>query len=63
MTDEELSGIIDAVLIDNPKAVADYKAGKVQVIGFLLGMCSKKAGKKLDVSRAKTTIEQRLQSA
>lgn len=62
MTDDELSGIIDAVLIDNPKAVADYKAGKVQVIGFLLGMCSKKAGKKLDVNRAKTTIEQKLAS-
>ncbi|MBP9700199.1 Asp-tRNA(Asn)/Glu-tRNA(Gln) amidotransferase subunit GatB [Candidatus Woesebacteria bacterium] len=62
VTDEELLGIIDAVFIDNPKAVADYKGGKVQVIGFLLGMCSKKAGKKLDVTRAKTIIEQRLQS-
>lgn len=63
MKDEELSGIIDAVFIDNPKAVADYKAGKVQVIGFLLGMCSKKAGKKLDVSRAKITIERKLTSS
>ena len=36
-----LSGIVDQVLADNPKAVADYKKGKVNVAGFLVGQCMK----------------------
>ena len=34
-----LAGIVDKVLADNPKAVADYKKGKTNVSGFLVGQC------------------------
>ena len=34
-----LTGIVDKVLADNPKAVADYKKGKTNVAGFLVGQC------------------------
>ncbi len=34
-----LAGIVDQVLADNPKAVADYKKGKTNVAGFLVGQC------------------------
>ncbi len=33
----ELQTIINRILIENSKAVADYKTGKIQVIGFLIG--------------------------
>ena len=35
--EKELDEVIKKVLTQNPKAVADYKAGKTQVIGFLIG--------------------------
>ena len=34
-----LAGSVDKVLADNPKAVADYKKGKTNVSGFLVGQC------------------------
>ncbi len=42
--DSTLGAAIQEVISQNPKAVADYKAGKQQVIGFLVGMCKKKLG-------------------
>ncbi len=39
ISDEDVYKVIDAVLLDNPKAVADYKAGKEPVIMFLMGKC------------------------
>ena len=35
--DKKLNEIVDTVLQKNSKAVADYKAGKLQVLGFLIG--------------------------
>jgi aspartyl-tRNA(Asn)/glutamyl-tRNA(Gln) amidotransferase subunit B len=29
--------VVEAVIAANPKAVQDYRAGKVQVLGFLVG--------------------------
>ena len=34
-----LTGIVDGVLAANEKAVADYKRGKTNVVGFLVGQC------------------------
>lgn len=31
--------LVDEVLANNPKSVADYKAGKKNVVGFLVGQC------------------------
>ncbi len=36
-----LEGIVDAVLRDNPRAVEDYKSGKVKAKQALFGMCMK----------------------
>ncbi len=40
--ESELEKIVDQVLQENQKAVDDYKGGKTNVIGFLIGMVSKK---------------------
>lgn len=37
----ELTRIIEQVLADNPKSVADYKAGKTKAMGFLVGQVMK----------------------
>jgi len=37
----ELEGIIDAVMQNNPKSVEDYRNGKQQAIGFLVGQVMK----------------------
>ena len=36
-----LEAIVQGVLAENPKAVADYKGGKQNVLGFLVGQCMK----------------------
>ena len=36
-----LTAVVDEVLADNPAAVADYRAGKVQAVGFLVGQVMK----------------------
>ena len=36
-----IAGAIEKVIADNPKAVADYKAGQQKSFGFLVGQCMK----------------------
>lgn len=36
-----LEAVVDQVLRDNPKSVADYQAGKKKAQGFLMGQCMK----------------------
>ena len=38
-----LTAIVSQVILDNPSVVEEYKSGKVQVIGFLVGQCMKAA--------------------
>jgi len=57
--DEILGKTIRIVLEKNQKAVADYKSGKVQVIGFLLGKV-KQQFPKADVNQIRTTLEKHL---
>jgi aspartyl-tRNA(Asn)/glutamyl-tRNA(Gln) amidotransferase subunit B len=45
--DAELAGIIDQVIAENEKSVADFKAGKAQALKFLIGQ-----GMKLSKGRA-----------
>jgi len=47
-SEEELKKIIKQVLKNNPDAVAKYKQGKKQVLGFLIGQIMKSVEKKLD---------------
>lgn len=58
--DEDISIAVQEVLSENEKAVSDYKSGKQQVIGFLIGMVNKKLGKKVDTSKIKLVLENKL---
>lgn len=49
VSQSEIDLAVKSVIEDNPKAVADFQAGKRQVMGFLIGMVSRKLGKKVDV--------------
>ena len=46
------------VLYDNEKAVSDYKAGKVSVIGFLVGQCMRSAGRGMDANLFREILEE-----
>jgi aspartyl-tRNA(Asn)/glutamyl-tRNA(Gln) amidotransferase subunit B len=58
--EDELGKIIKQVLIENVKAVEDYKKGKKTSIMFLLGQTMKKIGKKVDANLVKEKIEKEL---
>ena len=51
---------VDDVLAANPGAVDDYRAGKVQVIGFLVGQVMKATRGQADASVVQTAIRERL---
>ena len=36
-----IAALVEQVLADNPKSVEDYKNGKKNVVGFLVGQCMK----------------------
>jgi aspartyl-tRNA(Asn)/glutamyl-tRNA(Gln) amidotransferase subunit B len=38
----ELEAIVDAVLAENPKAIEDYRAGRANALGFLVGQVMKR---------------------
>jgi aspartyl-tRNA(Asn)/glutamyl-tRNA(Gln) amidotransferase subunit B len=57
--DGTLLGLIDAAIADNPKAVADYRAGK-PVIGFLVGRVMAASAGAADAARVKALLGERL---
>lgn len=58
--EKELEKVIQEVLKENPKSVEDYKSGKIQVIGFLIGMTKKKLATAADTNQIKNKIEELL---
>ena len=60
ISDEEIQKAIQQVLAEQPKAVVDYKSGKLQVMSFLIGMVIKKLNKKVDSKRIQTFIQKTL---
>lgn len=59
--DEELyDNIVSTVIEENPKAIADYKAGKGNVIGFFTGQCMRRAGASADASLFRDKILEKL---
>lgn len=62
MSNEEMEKIIRQVLAENPKAIDDYKKGKEQALGFLIGQLMRMMKGKISVddinSRIKTMIRQ-----
>ncbi len=59
--DVSLLGHIDAVIAANPKAVADYRAGK-PVAGFFVGQVMKATGGAADAARVTTLVRERLET-
>ena len=59
LDNKKLSEIINKVINENPKAVNDYKTGKVQAIGFLLGK-AKQHFPKGDANQIKIALEMKL---
>lgn len=59
--EKELERIIDEVIVENEKAVDDYKAGKEASLMFLFGQTMKKLGKKVDVNQVKQKLIKVLQ--
>ena len=55
-----LGAAVDDVLSANPDAVADYKAGKTQVIGFLVGQVMKATRGQADASVVQGLLRDRL---
>ncbi|KKQ23969.1 MAG: Aspartyl/glutamyl-tRNA(Asn/Gln) amidotransferase subunit B [Candidatus Roizmanbacteria bacterium GW2011_GWC2_37_13] len=57
VSDDDLKVIIEKILKVNPKAVADYKAGKINTINFLVGMVMREAKKKIEFQRLQDLIK------
>ena len=57
-----LTAAVDEVLAANPDAVADYRAGKQQAVGFLVGQVMKATRGQADAALAQRTIRERLET-
>lgn len=55
-----LGEILQKVLAENPKAVADFQSGKEAVVGFLQGQVMKATGGKADPKKTKKLLLQKL---
>jgi aspartyl-tRNA(Asn)/glutamyl-tRNA(Gln) amidotransferase subunit B len=56
----ELDTIIDEVLAKNPTQVAQFKEGKQQVLGFLVGQVMKASGGKANPGKVNELLKKRL---
>lgn len=57
----EIESIIDKVIVDNTKIVADYQSGKMVAIGFLIGAVMKESGGQANPKVAKEMLEIKLE--
>jgi len=63
ITDEQMSDAIKKVFEENLGVVEDYKSGKTQVMGFLIGNVKRLLPSNIDVSVVKKALENQLQSS
>jgi Asp-tRNA(Asn)/Glu-tRNA(Gln) amidotransferase B subunit len=56
-----IAAAVDAVLAENAKAVADYKAGNQRILGALVGQVMKKMGGKANPSVINKLIAERIE--
>jgi len=56
-----IEGFVSQVLAENPKAIADYKSGKTNVVGWLMGQVMKKSGGKADPKMATSLLRTELE--
>jgi aspartyl-tRNA(Asn)/glutamyl-tRNA(Gln) amidotransferase subunit B len=57
---DALGAAVDEVLVANPAAVADYRAGKTQAIGFLVGQVMKATRGQAEASIVQRLVRERL---
>jgi len=57
-----LAGVVEEVMAANPAAVADYRAGKAQAIGFLVGQVMKATGGQANAALVKDAVTARLET-
>ena len=55
-----IESIVDKVIADNPKAVADYKSGKTNVVGWLMGQVMKASQGKANPKMATELVSKKL---
>ncbi|MGQ9699743.1 MAG: Asp-tRNA(Asn)/Glu-tRNA(Gln) amidotransferase subunit GatB [Candidatus Bipolaricaulaceae bacterium] len=58
--DQELRHLVEEVLAAHPQAVQDFRAGKTQALGFLVGQALRKAQGKADPKRLAQILEELL---
>jgi aspartyl-tRNA(Asn)/glutamyl-tRNA(Gln) amidotransferase subunit B len=58
-----LATVVDQVLAENPAAVADYRAGKAQAVGFLVGQVMKATRGQANAALAGAALRARLDAA
>ncbi|HET9052493.1 MAG TPA: Asp-tRNA(Asn)/Glu-tRNA(Gln) amidotransferase subunit GatB [Candidatus Dormibacteraeota bacterium] len=58
--DSALVALVDAALVAEPVAVADYRGGKAQALGRLVGHVMKASGGKADARRVNELLRERL---
>jgi aspartyl-tRNA(Asn)/glutamyl-tRNA(Gln) amidotransferase subunit B len=61
--DSELEGIIDRVIAQNPKPVADYRGGKTTAIQALIGRVMGETKGRYDAGRVRALLQSKLESA
>ena len=59
---DEIEKLVDEVLNNNPKSIEDFKAGKIQAVGFLMGQVMKASKGKANPQVAKQMIEEKLKN-
>lgn len=57
---DELSSLIDKVIMENPKAVTDYKAGKEQSFKFIIGQVMRTSKGRANPAIINTLVKERL---
>ena len=58
--DQELLVYVKEVIENSPTQVNQYKSGKIQVIGYLVGQCMKKSGGKGNPEKFKSLLAEAL---
>ncbi|MEX1169078.1 MAG: Asp-tRNA(Asn)/Glu-tRNA(Gln) amidotransferase subunit GatB [Chloroflexota bacterium] len=56
-----LTAVVEQVLVANPAAVADYRAGKLQAVGFLVGQVMKATRGQANAALAQAAVRERLE--
>ncbi len=58
--DTEIAAAVDAAIEANPGAVADFRAGKAQAVGFIVGQVMKATRGQANAASVQTLVRERL---